>query len=200
MELPDGRLGFFLGDVSGKGMPAALYMVAVHTLGRHLAASGNPPSQALIRLNEALVKENHNGMFVTLAHGQCNRTTGEVIYASAGHPLPLLRHAAGKVESLDHKTGRLLGYETGNLHLADIRLSLKPGEMLVFYTDGVTEARDPAKRQMFGLGRLCDVVSDFVAAFPLSVCAERIKGAVDRFTASAELQDDLTMLFLRRLP
>jgi serine phosphatase RsbU (regulator of sigma subunit) len=200
MELPDGRLGFFLGDVSGKGMPAALYMVAVHTLGRHLAASSNPPSKALMCLNDALVKENHNGMFVTLAHGQCNRATGEVIYASAGHPLPLLRHADGKVESLDHKTGRLLGYETGNLHLADIRLTLKAGEMLVFYTDGVTEARDPAKRQMFGLGRLCDVVSGFVAAFPLSVCAERIKGAVDRFTASAELQDDLTMLFLRRLP
>jgi len=138
-------------------------------------------------------------MFVTLAHGLCNRSSGEIIFASGGHPLPLVRRASGKVEPVDHKTGRLLGFDTGDLHLSDARLTLGPGDMLVFYTDGFTEAREPAKREMFGLERLCHVVADFQANVPLAACAERAKAAVDRFTASTELQDDLTMLLLRRM-
>jgi phosphoserine phosphatase RsbU/P len=199
LELSDGRLAFFLGDVSGKGMPAALYMVAVHTLGRHLAASGNLPSQTLARLNGALVADNPSGMFVTLAHGTCDRSTGEVVLTSAGHPMPLLRRADGVVEPLRHKTGRLLGYDTSDLPLTDARLTLNAGDTLVFYTDGFTEAREPAKRQMFGLEKLCEVVAGFGADLPLAACAERAKAAVDRFTASTELQDDLTMLLLRRI-
>jgi len=199
MELPDGRLAFFLGDVSGKGMPAALYMVAVHALGRHLAASGDGPSQTLTRLNGALAADNPSGMFVTLAHGLCDRATGEIVLASAGHPLPLWRRADGSVEPLNHRTGRLLGYDTSELHLSDTRLTLNRGDMLVFYTDGFTEAREPTKRQLFGLERLCDVVSGFASQMSLGACAERAKAAVDRFTAATELQDDLTMLLLRRM-
>ena len=85
------------------------------------------------------------------------------------------------------------------LHLSDARLTLDMGDMLIFYTDGFTEAREPAKRQMFGLERLCDVVTEFRADTPLPVCAEHAKAAVDRFTASTELQDDLTLLLLRRI-
>jgi phosphoserine phosphatase RsbU/P len=198
LELRDGRLAFYVGDVSGKGMPAALYMTAVHALGRHLAAAGDPPSRTLERLNGALAADNSSGMFVTLAHGLCDRATGEIVLASAGHPLPLLRHANGRVEPLNHKTGRLLGFDHGDLHLTDARLTLNPGDMLVFYTDGFTEAREPAKRQLFGVDRLCDVVGSFASDVPLATCAERAKAAVDRFSASAELQDDLTMLLLRR--
>jgi phosphoserine phosphatase RsbU/P len=199
LELRDGRLAFYVGDVSGKGMPAALYMTAVHALGRHLAAAGDPPSQTLERLNGALAADNSSGMFVTLAHGQCDRNTGEIVLASAGHPLPLMRRADGRVEQLNHKTGRLLGFDHGNLHLTDARLTLNPGDMLVFYTDGFTEAREPAKRQQFGVERLCDVVAGFGGDLPLATCAERAKAAVERFSASAELQDDLTMLVLRRM-
>ena len=70
--------------------------------------------------------------------------------------------------------------------------------MLVFYTDGFTEAREPAQRQMFGRERLCDVVAAFAGDMPLATCAQRAKAAIDRYTASTELQDDLTMLLLRR--
>jgi serine phosphatase RsbU (regulator of sigma subunit)/pSer/pThr/pTyr-binding forkhead associated (FHA) protein len=199
MELPGGRLAFFVGDVSGKGMPAALYMVAVHALGRHIAAAGEAPSRTLLRLNQALVADHPSGMFVTLAHGICDRATGEVAFSSAGHPLPLLRRADGKVEAIAHKPGRLLGYDNSDMHLSDAHVTLRRGDMLVFYTDGFTEAREPTKRELFGAERLCDVVSGFTAALPLSVCAARAKAAVDRFTASTELQDDLTMLLLRRL-
>jgi sigma-B regulation protein RsbU (phosphoserine phosphatase) len=199
MQLADGRLAFFLGDVSGKGMPAALYMVAVHVLGRHLSAAGDSPSQTLTRINGALLGESTNGMFVTLAHGLCQPGTGEIVLASAGHPLPLLRRAGGSVEPLNHTTGRLLGFDAGDLHLTDARVKLELGDMLVFYTDGFTEAREPSKRQMFGLERLCDVVAGFDAPSPLPACAERAKADIDRFTAQPEQQDDLTMLLLRRI-
>jgi sigma-B regulation protein RsbU (phosphoserine phosphatase) len=198
LELKGGRLAFFVGDVSGKGMPAALYMVAVHALGRHLAATGDGPTETLTRLNGALAADNPSGMFVTLAHGHCNRRTGDIVLASGGHPLPLIRRADGTVEPLQHKTGRLLGYDAGDLHLSDASLTLAPGDMLVFYTDGYTEAREPTKRMMFGLDRLREVVAGFQAEMPLAVCAARAKTAIDQFTASSDLQDDLTLLLMRR--
>jgi serine phosphatase RsbU (regulator of sigma subunit) len=198
MQGSDGRLAFFVGDVSGKGMPAALFMVAVHALGRHLAASGEAPSATLARLNGALAADNPSSMFVTLAHGLCDRETGEVVVTSAGHPLPLIRRRDGHVETLALKTGRLLGYEADELHLTDARLTLEPGDLMVFYTDGYTEAREPEKREMFGPERLAEVVKGFEPSLPLAVCADRAKAAVDRFTRSTELQDDLTLLLLRR--
>jgi sigma-B regulation protein RsbU (phosphoserine phosphatase) len=193
----DGRLAFFVGDVSGKGMPAALFMVAVHTLGRHLSADGGSPAATLARMNQALAADNPSGMFVTLAHGLYQPKTGEVVMASGGHPLPLLRRANGQVEEMTHRTGRLLGYDEGELHLTDARLQLQPGDVLVFYTDGFTEARDPIKRQMFGVERLKEVVSSFEPSMSLSSCAKRAKAAVDQHTGEPELQDDLTLLLLR---
>jgi sigma-B regulation protein RsbU (phosphoserine phosphatase) len=194
----DGRLAFFVGDVSGKGMPAALFMVAVHTLGRHLAADGGSPSETLARLNKALAADNPSGMFVTLAHGLYEPKTGEVVLASGGHPLPLLRRADGRIEEMTHRTGRLLGYDEGELHLTDAHLQLEPGDLLLFYTDGFTEAREPVKRQMFGVERLKEVVSKFEPSVSLPTCAKRAKAVVDQYTGEPELQDDLTLLLLRR--
>jgi sigma-B regulation protein RsbU (phosphoserine phosphatase) len=196
----DGRLAFFVGDVSGKGMPAALFMVAVHTLGRHLAADGALPSETLARMNRALAADNPSGMFVTLAHGLYEPKTGEMVLASGGHPLPLLRRASGEVEEMTHRTGRLLGYEDGELHLTDAHLTLDPGDLLLFYTDGFTEARDPIKRQMFGVERLKEVVRQFDPSVALPICADRAKAVVDQYTGVTELQDDLTLLLLRRMP
>jgi sigma-B regulation protein RsbU (phosphoserine phosphatase) len=139
-------------------------------------------------------------MFVTLAHGIYDPASGQVIAASGGHPPPLLRRREGAVEEVTLPTGRLLGFEEGNLHLADQRFTVAPGETLVFYTDGAVEAREPNGKTMFGLERVKDVVKGLENSMPLEVCAAEVKAAVDRFTTAGELQDDLTLLFLRRLP
>jgi serine phosphatase RsbU (regulator of sigma subunit) len=198
--LPDGRVAFFVGDVSGKGMPAALFMVAVRTLIRHLAPEAATPAAALAKLNGALAADNPSGMFVTLAHGIYDPTAGQVVMASGGHPQPLLRRAGGEVEEVAVPTGRLLGFEAGNLRLEDTRLALVAGETLVFYTDGFTEAREPAGKVMFGLDRFRDVVRDFGQAVPLADCVDKARRAVEQFTRGPDLQDDLTLLLLRPLP
>jgi serine phosphatase RsbU (regulator of sigma subunit) len=196
--LEDGRLAFFVGDVSGKGMPAALFMIAVRTLARHLVPGADSPAETLRRLNAALAADNPSAKFVTLAHGVYQPATGEVVLSSAGHPLPLLRRADGRVEEVPLRNGRLLGYEGGELNLSDARLTLAPGETLVFYTDGFTEAREPAGRTMFGVGRLQEVVSGFDTSLTLSACADRARAALEQFTRARELQDDLTLFLLRR--
>jgi phosphoserine phosphatase RsbU/P len=197
---PDGRLAFYVGDVSGKGMPAALFMIAVRTLARHLAVSSESPAATLTRLNEALAADNPSSMFVTLAHGIYDPASGETLLASAGHPLPLVRQAGGKVEELPHRTGRLLGYENGDLHLSDARFTLGPGDLLTFYTDGFTEARAPQTKEQFGVERLRQIVSGFKPDQTLPACAEQATAAVEQFMATKDLQDDLTLFLLRRSP
>src|SRR5262249_28805841 len=97
-RLPDGRLAFFLGDVSGKGMPAALFMIAVRALTRHLARAAAGPAQLLCRLNDALKVDNPTHLFVTLVAGYYDERDGSVLLASGGHPAPLLRRADGPIE------------------------------------------------------------------------------------------------------
>jgi len=194
----DGRLAFFVGDVSGKGMPAALFMVAVRTLCRHLATGGDSPVITLGKLNSALSADNPSGMFVTLIHGLYDSSTASLVLASGGHPPPILRGGDGRVEELALPTGRLLGFEEGDLHLHERHFTLAPGEMLAFYTDGAIEAREPGARAMFGIERLKNVVRELDNSLPLGECAERVKGALVRFTAAEDLQDDLTLFFLRR--
>jgi serine phosphatase RsbU (regulator of sigma subunit) len=200
LTLPDGRLAFFVGDVSGKGMPAALFMVAVRTLGRHLASAGGSPAATLGQLNAALAADNPSGMFVTLAHGIYEPATGRVVLSSGGHPLPLLRHADGSVETVALPTGRLLGFEGGNLRLEDTALVLAPGETLIFYTDGFTEAQAPEGENMFGEDRLREALGGPRTAVSLEACADYARAAVERFSGRTELQDDLTLFLLRRLP
>jgi serine phosphatase RsbU (regulator of sigma subunit) len=196
--LPDGRLAFFVGDVSGKGMPAALFMVAVRTLARHLAPSAAGPTDALTRLNDTLAADNPSAMFVTMVYGIYDPRAGSVVLASGGHPKPLLRRADGRVEEVPLRNGRLLGYAPGDVGLSDAMLTLAPGETLVVYTDGFTEARMPDGVTMFGADRLAEALGGARAALPLERCAEDLRAAVERFTGSKELQDDLTLLMLRR--
>ncbi len=195
--LSDGRLAFYVGDVSGKGMPAALFMVAVRTLARHLAPSAGP-AVALGRLNDALAADNPSAMFVTLVHGIYDPRSGAVVLASGGHPRPLLRRPDGRVDEVAVRNGRLLGYAPGDIGLSDATLTLAPGETLVIYTDGFTEAHAPDGATMFGAARLAEQLGGARTALPLERCAEELRAAVERFTGTAELQDDLTVLLLRR--
>jgi sigma-B regulation protein RsbU (phosphoserine phosphatase) len=136
-------------------------------------------------------------MFVTLAHGIYQPATGEVILASGGHPLPLLRRADSRVEEVAVKTGMLLGFTPADAGLSDARLTLQPGETLILYTDGYVEGRAPDKA-MFGVERLKDALGGPRTQPSLKACADYAAVAVERFTASKELQDDLTLFLLRR--
>jgi phosphoserine phosphatase RsbU/P len=198
-KLPSGQLAFFVGDVSGKGMPAALFMIAVRTLCRHVAKEVDRPSQLLTKLNTELADDNPSCMFVTLAQGQYDPATHEMVMASGGHPPPVLRRANGETEVVALKPGRLLGYSGGVLQFPEVRLTLEPGDTLLLYTDGVLEARWKNDRKvMFGTERICALARDFLPSRPLAECAEAAKVAIDLFTGSTELQDDLTLLLLRR--
>jgi serine phosphatase RsbU (regulator of sigma subunit)/pSer/pThr/pTyr-binding forkhead associated (FHA) protein len=199
-KIPSGQFAFFIGDVSGKGMPAALFMIAVRTLCRHVAKEVDHPALLLSKLNDALADDNPSCMFVTLAHGQYEPATGEVVLASGGHPPPVLRRADGTTAVVALKPGRLLGYAAGNLQFPEVRLTLQPGDTLFYYTDGLLEARAKEDRTMFGTDRICALVKDFVPARRLSECADAAKVAIDLFTGTNELQDDLTLLLLRRRP
>jgi serine phosphatase RsbU (regulator of sigma subunit) len=198
IHLADGRLAFFLGDVAGKGMPAALFMIAVRTLIRHLAREATSPADLIRQLNRALVADNPTSLFVTLAHGTFDPRNGSVVLALGGHPMPLLRRSSGRVEPLALAAGCLLGSPLLNLVVTDNRLTLAPGETLILYTDGFTEAFAPDKKTMFGLERLCKILGGPRTSLSLERCAEEVSAAVLAYTGGTELQDDQTLFMLRR--
>src|SRR5262249_53411751 len=165
--LPDGRVAFFVGDVSGKGMPAALFMVAVRTLSRHLAPLASGPAEALARLNDALAADNPSAMFVALVHGIYDPKTGTVVLGSGGHAKPLLRRVDGQVDEVALRNGRLLGYAAGEVGLTDATVRLEPGETLAIYTDGFTEAHAPDGMTMYGVGRLTAALGGERTGLPL---------------------------------
>lgn len=194
----DGKLALFVGDVSGKGMPAALFLVAVRTLCRHLARDGLSPRQTLQALNRALADDNPQCMFVTVVHGLYDPAAAEIILTSAGHHAPLLRRADGTVEQVPLQSGRLLGYEDPELHLKTLRLKLAHGDTLMFFTDGVVEARAPDSTALFGLERLQAALGDLDVRLPLAHGIKTVKHRLDDFTGTKDLQDDATVLLIRR--
>jgi serine phosphatase RsbU (regulator of sigma subunit) len=196
-RLPDGRLAFFVGDVSGKGMPAALFMVAVRTLIRHLAPASADPGELLARLHRALAADNPTMMYVTLVHGVYDPRDGSLLLARGGHPAPLLRRADGRAEPVEIRPGSLVGCAPVDHVSGDARLALAPGETLVCFTDGLTEAYRP-DRTMFGVERLAEAVGGPRTPLPLAECATQALAAVQRFTGPCEQHDDQTLLLLRR--
>jgi serine phosphatase RsbU (regulator of sigma subunit) len=197
--LKDGRLIFLVADVSGKGVPAALFMLAVRTLARHLAGAGDSPAQTLRQLNAVLSADNASGIFVTLVLGVYQPDDGGLVLASCAHPAPLLRRADGRVEILSLDSGTLLGLERGDMRLADTKLTLGVGETLAVYTDGLMEAMDPHSRTQFGLQGLQNALASLQHETSLRAFAGDLHASVERFTGKAEIQDDQTLLLLRRL-
>jgi sigma-B regulation protein RsbU (phosphoserine phosphatase) len=175
-------------------------MVAVRTLCRHIVREVDRPSALLTKLNRELADDNPTCMFVTLAHGLYEPATGKVILASAGHPAPLLRRADGAVEPVSVKAGRLLGYSHDLLPFAETPIVLAPGDTLLFFTDGFFEARAAKRLEMFGIQRIQELFREWTPSRPLADCAAAAKLALDQFTGAKELQDDLTLLILRRKP
>lgn len=137
----DEHLCFAIGDVSGKGVPASLFMAVIKTLFRATAGNGGTPGEILARLNAEISRDNESCMFVTLFCGILNFRTGEVDYSNGGHNLPYHVFREG-VSRLENSGGRALGLVEESPYVSG-RIELGPGEALMLYTDGVTEAMDP---------------------------------------------------------
>ncbi|MFM8322720.1 MAG: GAF domain-containing protein [Chloroflexota bacterium] len=204
-ELPGSRLGLLIADVADKGMPAALFMTLVRTLVRATIQETDSPAEVLERVNEIIVPEAPRGMFVTILYAVLDLDTGVLEYANAGHnPGLLLRPAGCQVERTE-RSGMALGVLEG-ARLHEHRTTLAPGDYLVLYTDGVTEAFSP-QGEPFTEERLLEVLKNGPACAPqpgmenwsAESLLNEIDLSVERFTDGADPSDDLTLLVLKYL-
>ncbi len=193
-RLAGNRLFFVIGDVSDKGVPAALFMTRANAMLKGVAAHGNHPEELLAEVNRALCEENELCMFVTLLAGMLHLDDGRLRLASAGHDAPLRVAADGKVRQIAMENGPPVGLDP-DAEFPAHELLLRDGEALVTFTDGVTEARDP-DGVLFGEKRLVAALAQPHPpnAAGLLAC---IYEAVERYAAGAEQADDLTLLVLR---
>ena len=190
-------LAFLIADVSGKGIPAAMFMMTAKTLLKSYAESGMGVAEVLTQANNKLCEGNEAGMFVTVWMGYLNTRTGEVTYANAGHNPPFIRHGDGSVEMVKSRPGLVLAGMEGIRYRVNT-IQLKTGDLLYLYTDGVTEATDVANN-LYGEVRLQAVLQQKNVGDVESVCRQ-VKENVDNFVGDAPQFDDITMLALRYTP
>ena len=189
--IDDDHLGLVIGDVSGKGIPAALFMMVTNILIRDRSHIGGRPSEILKSVNSLLSERNQADMFVTVWLGILELSTGKLIAANAGHEYPAIGHAGGSFEIFKDKHGFVLGGMDG-LSFKDYELTLSPGDKLFVYTDGVPEATSSVDG-MFGMDRMVDALNKDPGASPENVL-KNVRSAVDAFVKDDEQFDDLTML------
>jgi sigma-B regulation protein RsbU (phosphoserine phosphatase) len=190
----DIHLLFCVGDVSDKGVPAALFMAVTKTLIK--ARSSREPStgRLVTYVNAELARDNAKCMFVTLFVGRLDVTTGDLVYTNAGHEPPYVREAGGSLRRLEERHGPLAGVAPGIVY-DETRCRLGPGDLLVVYTDGVTEATS-ADGGFFTEERVTEIVRTDGLASPEAV-VDRILAAVDAFAGTGEPADDITVLALQ---
>jgi serine phosphatase RsbU (regulator of sigma subunit) len=193
IELPDGHIGLVMADVSGKGVPAAFFMAVARTNLRELALHHAEPGACLAETNDVLCAQNPMELFVTVFYCVLDTITGVLRYANGGHNPPYVRRADGTVEALSGAGGLVLGAMPG-MSYPDHTLQLLPGDRLVLYTDGVTEAFNP-REEAYGTERLIAEVrangDDGAAAL-----VERICHSVSVFAGGAPQSDDITLTVL----
>lgn len=196
IELPDGRLGVLVADVSGKGVAAAFFMAVSRTVLMDLAATGAAPSLVLAQANDLLCQRNPMELFVTVCYAVYDPADGRLTYASGGHPAPLRRHPDGVVQILPTVHDTALAVMPG-LEYHDLSAVLAPGETLLLYTDGVTEAFS-ADGEAYGEPRLHQWLAASGAAMTPPERVDALVRDVHAFVAGAEASDDLTCLILSR--
>ncbi|GAU08844.1 SpoIIE family protein phosphatase [Desulfoplanes formicivorans] len=188
------RLCFVIGDVSDKGVPAALFMAITMTLIRSTAEEHDNPATIMTRVNDKLSRENPNSMFVTLFIGILDTSSGHVAYANGGHNPPILIRNNGTTTYLEGISGLVVGGMEG-IPYQGLHVDLHPGETLFLYTDGVTEALDPDKN-LFTDQRLLEDVTANRQADPENLI-RAVRTRVDQHVGTARQSDDITMLALR---
>ena len=187
------KLGFLIADVSGKGIPAAMFMMRAKTAIKNLAETGLPVNEVFTKANAELCEGNDAEMFVTAWMGIIDITTGHVEFACAGHNAPLLYRKGQGFEYITQKPGFILaGMEGMQYKLQEF--DLNPGDRIVLYTDGVTEATT-ADKQLYGENRLRDFLNDN-STLTLDETLKAVRADIDNFVGGAEQFDDITMLIL----
>lgn len=189
--------GMLVADVSGKGIPAGLFAMVSKTLLRSAATQGAPTlGETIAQVNDSLAEDNDNCMFVTLFYARLDPESGELDFVNAGHPAPLLIHADGRTAWLPLTGGMALGAMDG-LHYRAATLRLEPGDLLLMFSDGVTEAVNAAEEE-YGTQRLAALFDGEPARDPRGAVA-RVLESVDRFAAGVEQADDITCIALQYL-
>ena len=187
----DDHLCLVIADVSGKGVPAALFMMISKIIIQSCAMLGKSPAEILIKTNDAICVNNEEEMFVTAWVGVLELSTGRLTAANAGHEYPALRKPGGPFELLKDKHGFVLGGFGGGVY-KEYELQLEPGAKLFLYTDGVPEAEGDSN-EMFGLDRMLNALNTDADA-PSKQILENVHSALEDFVKGAERFDDLTML------
>ena len=187
----ENHLAFVVADVSGKGIPGAMFMMTSKTLIKSFAESGLPVHEVLTNVNTQLCQNNEAGMFVTAWMGILDLQTGLIKFANAGHNPPLVKHKDGSYEFLKGKVNFVLA-GMDMVKYKEQELQLQPGDEIYLYTDGVTEAHN-SNKELFGENRLLESLNSTKGMSVEDIC-KKVKEDVDAFVCDAEQFDDITML------
>ena len=187
------HLCMVIADVSGKGVPAALFMMASKIILQNTAMLGKSPAEILYRTNRAICSSNDAAMFVTVWLGILELSTGKLVSANAGHEYPAVKQPGKPFELYHDKHGFVLGGIDG-MRYKEYEVQLEPGSKLFVYTDGVPEATN-ADEELFGTKRMIEALNSDLDAEPQDVL-KNVRTAVDAFVNDADQFDDLTMLCL----
>jgi len=189
-----GQIAFLLGDVSGKGVPAALFMARLFSDAHHFVGLNPQPDTVLGDLNQLLCRRRHRGMFVTMVCGLIDLDKGVAHVSLAGHPPPMLRRADGSVQTLSPAVSPPLGMVPGT-SFNSVEIKIHPGDLMLLYSDGASEASNELKEE-FGIDRLNREFQNSGGK-----CAESIEFILDRlniFTGGSPARDDITFLTIGR--
>lgn len=191
--LDENTLGFLVADVSGKGIPAAMFMMQSKMLIQSLAETRLDPARVFTQANQKLCETNEAMMFITAWLGVLDLKTGKLVYANAGHNPPLLRHDGGAFEYIHSPAGFVLAGLEGIVYQKQ-EIQLSPGDQLYLYTDGVTEATNLSE-ELFGEDRLHAALGKVGGASAMEIC-KHVRREMDAFVGEAAQFDDITMLCL----
>ena len=188
----ENQFGFVIGDVAGKGIPAAIFMAVARTVLRSTALHGALPDECLAAVNRVLVPQGRGEMYVTLFYGILDVDSGVLRWSVGGHAAPWLIPAKGTPKQLEGPRGFMVGmFDDAPFDLTET--ALEPGDTILVHTDGVTDAENP-QGEMFGKARLAQLIRGIVAPASVPGVAERIVDAVRSFTLEAPQADDITLL------
>ncbi|MCR5815855.1 MAG: SpoIIE family protein phosphatase [Ruminococcus sp.] len=197
--IDDDHLGIVMADVSGKGIPAALFMMMSKILINNFAMAGDSPAKVLEQTNAVICQNNEEEMFVTVWFGVLEISTGKITAANAGHEYPIVKKPDGEFEIFKDKHGFVIGGMDG-MKYKEYEFTLEKGGVLYLYTDGIPEATD-SNDELFGTERLIETMnSHFSGKVNVVDLLDTIKSSVDEFVGDADQFDDMTMLGLTLNP